>query len=308
MTSFSSEEPAALAVGVVGSKARARRRAARPAAGWAASPGLLVAPAILFYIVFFGLPVAGMVWQSVWSDGLTLAGYREFLSEPAYWRILAYTMVLGFVTLLVTLAVGYPVAYWLVTIDRTWTVVLMAFVLIPFWSSSLVRTYAWIVILGRQGLVNTLLKQLGWISEPIPFVGTHFAVVVALAYFLLPYMILTLYSVMNNIDRRLLLAAQNLGASPARAFLHVFVPLTKPGVFAGSFLVFMLAIGMYITPALLGGPEQLTLPLVIAIQVNEALDWTFASALSVILLVFTGAMQVAARRYVDFDRMWGGAR
>jgi len=268
----------------------------------------LTVPAVAFYLLFFGWPLAQMMWRSIWDGGFTLTGYHEFFTQPVYWWVLGYTMVIGVVTLVLTLAIGYPVAYWLVRLDRTWTVVLMAFVLIPFWSSGLVRTYAWIVILGRQGLVNNALLGMGLIDRPFPFLGTHTAVMVGLTYYLLPYMILCLFSVMNNIDRNLMLAARNLGASPVRAFVEVFVPLTKPGVFAGSFLVFMLAIGMYITPALLGGPEQTTLPLVIALQINEALDWTLAAALSMILLAVTIVIQLFANRHVDLDRMWGGAR
>jgi putative spermidine/putrescine transport system permease protein len=266
----------------------------------------LAMPAVVFYLAFFGWPLTQMMWRSVWNDGFTLAGYQEFVTQPAYWWILGYTMLIGAVTLVLTLAIGYPVAYWLVRLDRSWAVMLMAFVLIPFWSSGLVRTYAWIVILGRQGIVNNALLRMGLISEPFPFLGTHAAVMVGLTYYLLPYMILCLFSVMNNIDRNLMLAARNLGASPFQAFMAVFVPLTKPGVFAGSFLVFMLAIGMYITPALLGGPDQTTLPLVIALQINEALDWTLAAALSMILLAVTILIQIAANRHVDFDRMRGG--
>lgn len=285
---------------LVGAGAKPRRLAGR--FPW------LMAPAVIFYLVFFGWPLVQMLWSSIWSDGFTLIGYAEFFTDPVYWWVLGYTMLIGVVTLFLTLGIGYPVAYWLVGLNRTWTVVLMAFVLIPFWSSGLVRTYAWLVILGRQGLVNTTLMQLGVIAEPMPFLGTHTAVLVGLTYYLLPYMILCLFSVMNNIDRNLMLAARNLGATPIRAFFAIFVPLTKPGVFAGSFLVFMLAVGMYITPALLGGPAQTTLPLVIALQINEALDWTLAAALSMILLVVSVVIQIFANRYVDLDRMWGGAR
>lgn len=285
-----------------------RPAARRPGRLLRAGMPWLMAPAGVFYLLFFGWPLVQMAATSIYDGGFTLAGYREFLAEPLYWWVLGYTMVIGVATLVITLAIGYPVAYWLVRLERTWAVVLMAFVLIPFWSSGLVRTYAWLVILGRQGLVNSVLIELGVISEPFAFLGTHWAVFVGLTYYLLPYMILCLFSVMNNIDRSLMLAARNLGASPARAFLHVYVPLTKPGVFAGSFLVFMLAVGMYITPAMLGGPEQTTLPLVIAIQVNEALDGTLAAALSMILLMVTVIMQLFANRFVDFDRMWGGAR
>ncbi len=159
-----------------------------------------------------------------------------------------------------------------------------------------------------DGILNSALIKFGLIDTPLAFIGTNTAVVFALAYYLLPYMILSLYSVMNGIDRNLLLAARNLGASPMAAFRHVFLPLTRPGVLAGSYMVFMLGIGMYITPAMLGGPEQTTLPLMIAIQINEAMDWTFAAALSVILLLVTGSMQLMANRFLDFERLWGGAK
>lgn len=270
---------------------------------------VFLTPVLIFYAVFFGYPLLRIFWQSVsGDDGFTLVGFRMFLEEPAYWMVLLYTGFLGLLTLAITLVCGYAVAYWLVTLEKNWAVVLMAFVLIPFWSSGLVRTYAWLVILGRQGILNSTLMHFGWIDTPMPFIGTNTAVVFALAYYLLPYMILSLYSVMNGIDKNLLLAARSLGASPMSAFRHVFVPLTRPGVLAGSYMVFMLGIGMYITPAMLGGPNQTTLPLMIAIQINEAMDWTFAAALSVILLVITGAMQLMANRFLDFDRLWGGAK
>ena len=282
---------------------RKARRGRRPQIPWA------LAPAAIFYVLFFGWPLCRMAWQSIWADGgFTLAGYAEFFTEPLYWWVLGYTVALGLATLVLTLAIGYPVAFWLVRLDRTMTTVLMAFVLVPLWSSGLVRTYAWIVIVGRDGILNTILLRLGVISTPLPFLGTHAAVLVGLTYYLLPYMILSLYSVMKGIDRRLMLAAQNLGATPLRAFREVFVPLTAPGIFAGSFLVFMLAIGMYITPALLGGPDQTTLPLIIANQVNEALDWNLAAALSMILLVLTSVLQALAHRRVDVERTWGGVR
>lgn len=270
---------------------------------------VFIIPVLIFYALFFGYPLTRIFWQSIHDDnGFTLVGFRMFLEEPAYWMVLVYTGFLGLVTLAITLVCGYAVAYWLVTMNRTWAVMLMAFVLIPFWSSGLVRTYAWLVILGRQGILNTVLLDFGLIDTPMAFIGTNTAVVLALAYYLMPYMILSLYSVMNGIDRNLLLAARNLGASPMAAFRHVFLPLTRPGVLAGSYIVFMLGIGMYITPAMLGGPDQTTLPLMIAIQINEAMDWTFAASLSVILLLVTGSMQLMANRFLDFERLWGGAK
>lgn len=266
-------------------------------------------PVLIFYALFFGYPLLRIFWQSVYGDhGFTLSGFEMFLNEPAYWIVLLYTGALGLVTLTITLVCGYVVAYWLATMDQRWIPMVLAFVLIPFWSSGLVRTYAWLVILGRQGILNNFLMRFELIDTPFAFIGTNTAVVFALAYYLLPYMILSLYSVMSGIDRNLLLAARNLGANPAAAFRYVFLPLTRPGVLAGSYMVFMLGIGMYITPAMLGGPDQTTLPLMIAIQINEAMDWNFAAVLSVILLLVTGSMQLMANRFLDFERLWGGAK
>ncbi len=266
-------------------------------------------PVIVFYALFFGYPLGRIFWQSVTDNGtFTLAGFEIFLEEPAYWAVLAYTGILGLITLSITLFCGYAVAYWLTKLQKNWAIMMMAFVLVPFWSSGLVCTYAWLVILGRRGIVNTTLTDWGLIDTPIAFIGTHTAVIFALAYYLLPYMILSIYSVMNGIDRNLTLGAQNLGASPWASFRHVFFPLTRPGILAGCYIVFMLGIGMYITPAMLGGPDQTTLPLMIAIQINEAMDWTFAATLSVILLLVTGALQLGANRFLDFERLWGGAR
>lgn len=269
---------------------------------------LLAAPALGFYMLFFGWPVLQMFWQSVWSDGWTLSGYTEFMRHPGYWYVLAYTLGLGVACLVLTLVIGYPVALWLVRIGQRRAMLMMTFVLIPFWSSGLVRNYAWVVILGRNGVLNHFLVKTGLVAHPVELLGTGFAVTVGLVYYLLPYMILCLYNVMSAIDMNLVRAARSLGASPARAFFLVFVPLTRPGIFAGSFLVFMLAIGMYITPAMLGGPPQMTIPLVIADQIDQALDWSFAAALSVILLFVTVCLQIVSSKYINFDKMWGGAR
>jgi putative spermidine/putrescine transport system permease protein len=196
---------------------------------------------------------------------------------------------------LVTLALGYPYAYVVTIASPRISRLLLFAVLLPFWSSLLVRTYAWTVILRDTGIVNSALTGAGLISEPLELIRTPIAVHIGLTHVLLPFMVLPLYMVMQRIDHDLGLAARNLGAGPGRSFLRVFLPLSFPGILAGSLLVFVLALGYFITPALLGGPRDQLLGQLIVSEVSRQLDWGMGSAMAVILAGFTlVAIAVAA--------------
>lgn len=282
---------------------------------------LLVLPAIAYLVAFYAYPVAAMLVRSLSDPTWSLAnfepitrvrGHQEFLgiiSLPtnAYLRVLGITFQIALVVTVLTLLLGYPVAYALASMSPAKANVLMIFVLIPFWTSILVRSYAWMVLLGREGTVNRALIRLGVIDEPVKLLNTRLAVYVAMVHILLPFMILPLYSVMRGIDRNLLRAAENLGASPFHVFRRVFFPLSLPGVGAGCLLVFILALGFYITPALLGGQRDITISMLIAQQVN-LLKWGFASALALLLLVAALAVYFAFTRILGVERIYGGAR
>jgi len=165
--------------------------------------------------------------------------------------------------------------------------VLWAAVLIPFWTSLLVRTYAWMVILGRRGIVNETLMALGLREVPLDLLFNRFSVTIGMVHILLPFMVLCLYAAMRGIDRGLLLAAENLGARPIQAFVRIFVPLSLPGVVSGSLIVFITALGFYITPALLGGARNTMIAQLIAGQITEQLNFGFGSALAIVLLILT---------------------
>jgi ABC-type spermidine/putrescine transport system permease subunit I len=184
---------------------------------------------------------------------------------------------------------------------------LLIAVLLPFWSSLLVRTFAWQVLLRDTGIINRFLLDLGVIAEPIPLIRTTGGVIIGMSHILLPFMVLPLYSVMRRIDPELGHAAANLGASPVRAFLRVFVPLTLPGVVAGCLLVFVLALGFYITPALLGGLRDQMISQLIVQQVQQALDWGFATAMSMLLLAATLAVLFFASRAIRLRDVYGSA-
>jgi len=197
------------------------------------------------------------------------------------------TFVISVSVTLLCLLLGYPAAYVLASASVFWTPVLLVMVLLPFWTSTLVRSTAWIVLLQNSGLFNSALQWLGLTDSPLPMFGNRFAVLVAMTHVLLPYMIMPIYGAMKAVPPNLMLAATSLGAPPHRVFLRVYLPQTLPGVIAGSLLVFILALGYYVTPALVGGPSDQMVSYFIALYTNETLNWGFASALGCLLLGLT---------------------
>jgi putative spermidine/putrescine transport system permease protein len=197
------------------------------------------------------------------------------------------------------LVLAYPAAHLLANASPRWTPLLFGLVLLPFWTSTLVRTTAWVVLLQSEGLVNRTLRFLGLIDQPLHLFANRFAVLVAMAYVLLPYMILPLYGSMKAVPPELMRAAGNLGANPWRAFFRVYLPQTFPGIYAGFLLVFILSLGYYVTPALVGGPSDQMISYFIALYTNETLNWGLASALGCVLLLVTGALYVVFSRFGD---------
>lgn len=265
----------------------------------------LVAPALVTLLGLFAYPLARMLLLSLFDPTFTLKHYAAFVRVSAYGLVLFNTFQLAFTVTLVCLLLGYPVAYLLVATPPRLRALLVIPIILPFMISPLVRTYAWMVLLGRAGLVNEVLLSLGVVSAPLPLVHNTIGVHVGMVQILLPFMVLPLYSVMAGIDPRLVRAAYNLGAPPWRAFWRIFLPLSLPGVMAGSSLVFIVALGFFITPALLGGLHDMTLSMLIEHQVGDALNWGFASALAVILLGATLALVLLLGRFLGFERIWG---
>jgi putative spermidine/putrescine transport system permease protein len=258
----------------------------------------LLLPALLLLAVVFAYPMLDIVVRSVMTaDGLSLAHYRQVFTRPIYWRVFAITFEIALATTAVTLALGYPLAYVLSTARKPIARLLMGGVLVAFFTDVLVRTYAWMLILGSEGVMNQVLRAVG--LYPLDLLFNRYGVLIGMSYALLPYMILTLYSVMRGIDHRLVESARNLGANDWRAFRHVFLPLSFPGVAAGALLVFVLALGYFITPRLLGGPRDQMIGMLIEQQVELDVNWGLASALAIILLVLTAA------GFVLYDRLAG---
>jgi putative spermidine/putrescine transport system permease protein len=223
--------------------------------------------------------------------------------SSVYLSAFARTVWIGASVTVLCLLLGYPVAYLLATLPPASSNRLMLLVIVPFWTSLLVRTTAWYVLLQPGGVINSLLMSAGLVSHPLPLVFNRTGVLIGMTHILLPYMILAIYSVMKGVSPVYMRAAQSLGAHPVTAFIRIYMPQTLPGVGAGCFLVFVLALGYYITPALLGGAGDEMISQLIATQTNEQLNWGLAGALSAYLVVFTAVFYFVFNRLVGIDRL-----
>ena len=224
--------------------------------------------------------------------------------EQAVFRnVLGRTLWISGVVTLVCLLLGYPVAYFIARQPPGRAAVLLFLVLLPFWTSLLVRTVAWVVLLQREGILNNLFLSLGLVSEPVRMIFNRFAVYVAMVHVLLPFMVLPLYAVMKGISPSYLRAASSLGAAPLTAFRRVYVPQTLPGVGAGCLMVFIQALGYYITPALVGGADDQMISYFIAFYASKTVNWGMAAALSIMLLAATLALYAVYDRMIGIDKM-----
>ena len=261
---------------------------------------------MLFLLVFFCYPVVRLLGLSIFDPEFTLANYEAALTAPVYVAVLRTTLKISLETTLLCLVLGYPLAYALSTASERARNLLIIAVVLPYFTSILVRSYAWLVLLGRHGLLNEAMVGLGIIDNPVKMIYNTTGVVIGMTHIMLPIMVLALYSVMRGIDMNLVKVSDSLGASRTQTFLRVYFPLSLPGVGAGCLLVFIFSVGFYVTPALLGGLRDTMLAMLIATQIQELLKWGFAGALSLILLVVTLALFLAFNRVMGLDRIWGG--
>lgn len=266
----------------------------------AAIPGLLTLPLMAYLIVFYAVPVLMMLSQSVEEKGLTASIFVRVIQDPSFWRVMQITAVISLVTTICCLVIAYPLAFFMARLTKASANLVMIFVLVPFWTSILVRTYAWMVILGRRGLINDFLVWVGVTSHPIQLLNTRLAVYIAMIHVLLPFMVLPLYSSIRSLDWRLVQAANGLGAGTFGAFRQVVLPLSMPGVAAGCILVFTLSIGFYITPALVGGPSDMMISMLIENDVSH-FDWGAAAAMATVLLAAVLVLFGIFARFVPFN-------
>jgi ABC-type spermidine/putrescine transport system permease subunit I len=265
---------------------------------------ILLGPALLILLFLYFYPVVRMLYSSFFQPDFTLQNYAYFFQKPLYLKILLRTFKIAFLVTAIALIVAYPLAMFLAEAKGKATY-LMVCVILPFWTSVLVRTYAWMVLLQFHGLINKILIGLGIIAEPLHIMYNTPAVLVGMVHVLLPFMVLSIYSVLKGIDPSLKLAAYTLGANKVTAFMRVTLPLSLPGVLAGVIFVFVLSLGFFITPALLGGPKVMMIATLIESQINDLNNWNFAAAIALILLTCTIVILGAFFNVINLDRMFG---
>lgn len=264
-------------------------------------------PALALVTVLLILPVGWLFALSFMADdgSWSLMHYRRLWEQASYARIFRTTFVVTLLTTGICILLGYPLAYFLSQLPRRIAGLFLLAVLLPFWTSLLVRTYAWLVLLQRNGLLNSWGIELGLWDEPIALVHNLTGTLIGMVHIMLPFLVLPLYGSMRSIDHDFVRAAANLGAGPVRAFWLVFLPLSLPGLLAGTTIVFILCLGFYVTPALLGGGQVIMVSMRIATDIELFFNWGAASALGVVLLVLTLAFLYGASRLVRLDRFLG---
>jgi ABC-type spermidine/putrescine transport system permease subunit I len=255
-------------------------------------PGELVrlVPLLLMFLLFFDIPLAltlGWSFRDPDGGGFTFGNYAEFFGSNLYLPVIWRTFAIAGVVTGVCALLGYPLALWMSRLTATRQVLAVGFVVVPFWVSILVRTYAWIVVLGNGGVLNRVLQDLGFTEKPVSFLYNEFGVTVGMANLLLPYLVLPLFAAMLRIDARLLHVAATLGAANRVIFWRVFFPITLPALAAGMVLIFILSLGFFITPAILGGGKVPMIANMMDFLINRFPHWELAAAISVCLLLMT---------------------
>lgn len=246
---------------------------------------LAIGPLFVFIFIAFNIPIILMWSWSISNPTPTLAHYAYILEAPIYLRVVGNTARIAVITTVVCAVLGYPLAYWIRQLTPRWRRVALVLVLLPFWISILIRTYAWIVLLGNAGLVNRLLLEFGMIGAPIRILYSELGVVIGTVNVLLPFFVLPVYAAILRIDERLIIAAKTLGASDRTAFWRVFFPLTVPAVASGAILVFILTLGFFITPAILGGGRVPMAANMLDMLINQLPRWELASAISTLIML-----------------------
>lgn len=268
--------------------------------GWAS-----VTPALLWTLVFFVVPFVAMAVMSLTQKqgGFSLAAYAQFFQNPSYWRALVNSLEVTLIVTALSVILAYPFAWILAFIvPERWQRLALMLAVLPFWTSYVVRSYSWLLVLAEKGVINSTLINLGLLSEPVQIANTRAATVIGFVHFFVMLLTLTIFANLKQLSPNYRKAATDLGASGFQTFIHVILPLTLPGIMVGAFLTFVLAIGDYITPQILGGNNELLMPQLIMMQIGRRGDFASASALSLILMAVVTLAYLACARWLKIER------
>lgn len=269
----------------------------------------LAAPALIATFIVVVVPVSWLFYLSVIGadGGYSMENYIRMVESKSYARIFLTTFQISLITTLICILIGYPLAYFLAQLPERAANLCMLTVLLPFWTSLLVRTYAWLVLLQKKGLINNWGIDLGLWETPLKLAHNMNGTVIGMVHIMVPFLILPVYGAMKAISRDYLKASANLGATPAYTFRKIFLPLSLPGLLAGTLIVFILCLGFYVTPAILGGGRVIMVSMQITNNIELFFNWGAASALGVVLFVITMLILLVSSRLLRLERILGGA-
>lgn len=282
----------------------------RPASDRLRAWGLLL-PALAWTAAFFLLPLAIMAVYSLWQrvgnrliTDVSLQNYENFFAKSFLFESLVNSLEVTVLVTLISIVLAYPFAYILAEkVPERWQRMALILAILPFWTSYLVRSYSWLLVLSEGGIISNFLLDIGLTDEPVSFANSRSATVIGFVHFFVMLLTLTIYASLKQLPRNYRKAAADLGAGPVRTFVYVVLPLTLPGIMVGAFLTFVLCIGDYITPAILGGKRELLLPQTIMLQIERRSDFPMASALAMILMVVVSMVYLACARWLKLDRV-----
>ena len=271
------------------------------------TPWGYVAPALAWTVAFFVMPFLVMAWVSLrvhgTGDGPSLANYAQFVANESYWRALVASLEVTLVVTLVSVVLAYPFAWFLAEIvPERWHRLALMLAVLPFWTSYVVRSYSWLLVLAENGVVNKTLVGSGLLAEPVQIANTRLATVTGFVHFFVMLLTLTIFANLKQLSPSYRKAAADLGANGIRTFVYVVLPLTLPGIMVGAFLTFVLAIGDYVTPQILGGNNELLMPQLIMMQIGRRGDFPLASALALILMAVVTLGYFACARWLKLER------
>lgn len=256
-------------------------------------------PALLLIAFFFIVPVLMLLMRSVLEPEVGLQNYEALLGSTTYLRVFLNTFMVASVVTLVSIVIGYPVAWLLAIMPERWSRIVLAIIILSMWTNLLARTYAWMVLLQRTGVINKTLMGLGLIDTPLALVNNLVGVTIGMTYIMLPFVILPLMGVIRTIDPAILRAAALCGAGKMQCFLRVLLPLSLPGIAAGALMVFVMSLGYFVTPALLGGTSNMMLAELVAQFVQSLVNWGMGGAAALVLLVVTLVLYAVQLRYFN---------
>ncbi len=267
---------------------------------------LFILPVLLALLVFFLLPLLQVFWISLSDPSIGSDNYTNLFQSRAIRKVVLTTLRICTITTALSVVIGYLIAFTVTIAPPRTRSILMFAILVPFWMSVLIRAFAWVTLLRSEGVINSFLMSFGIIDSPLPMSNNEFGVIIGMTHFMVPYAVLPLLASMDGINPSLISASRGLGAGPTQSFLKVFLPLTKPGIFAALTLVFIMTLGFFVTPIILGGGKTVMIAEYITVQMQQTLRWGLAAALATVLLAVVLLLIGALSRSMDMRKMLSG--